>query len=544
MTRAFRPAALALAFVVSACSGSDAAPVGLTYATTTALYTAGTAITPNRPSVGGGAVSAYSVWPALPAGLIISRTSGVISGTPTVATPAAPYTVTGANSGGSASVVLSIAVAQPDAPVIVTQPATQVVALDAVVTFRVEATGAGPLTYRWQLGGVDIAGATGTSYTTAPVTAAADNSAYRVVVEDGWGGSTTSAIAKLRLEGFAPTGPLMAARQSHTATRLGNGLVLVTGGDGLSAAPLTSAELYDPAAGSFGDTGPMLAARQSHTAELLPGGKVLLIGGQGGPGGGTVLDTTELYDPTSETFAISGLMTTPRLFHTSTVLTSGKVLVTGGLFQSTGGAPPRASAELFDPATGTFTATGAMHQARYWHAATLLTDGQVLITGGYGLTGVALDTAELFDPANGTFTPIGLMTTARYGHTATLLGDRTVLVAGGYGAGALASAELFDPVGITFQTTGPLHVARYSHTATLLPSGRVLLAGGTSATAPLSSAEQYDPVLGTFALAQPMAVARYFHTSTLLDTGEALVLGGWSIGDQGLVDAELFAGAP
>jgi hypothetical protein len=529
---------------VSACGGSDSAPVGLTYATTTALYTAGTAITPNRPSVGGGAVSAYSVWPALPAGLIISRTSGVISGTPTVVAPASAFTVTGANSGGSASVVLSIAVAQPDAPVIVTQPTTQVVALDAVVTFRVEATGAGPLTYRWQLGGVDIAGATGTSYTTAPVTAAADNSAYRVVVEDGWGGSTTSAMAKLRLEGFAPTGPLLAARQNQTATRLGNGQVLVTGGDGLSAAPLTSAELYDPAAGSFGDTGTMLAARQSHTAELLQGGKVLLIGGQGGPGGGTVLNTTELYDPVSGTFAFSGLLTSPRFFHTSTVLQSGKVLVTGGLFQSTGGAPPRATAELYDPATGLFTATGAMHQARYWHAATLLTDGQVLITGGYGLTGGAVDTAELFDPATGTFTAIGIMNAARYGHTATLLGDGTVLVAGGYGAGALATAELFDPVTTTFQTTGPLHVARYSHTATLLPSGRVLFAGGTSATAPLSSAEQYDPVLGTFALAQPMAVARYFHTATLLDTGEALVLGGWSSGDQGLADAELFAGAP
>ncbi len=544
MTRILRSAALALAFVVSACSGNDPAPVGLTYATTTALYTAGTAITPNRPSVGGGAVSAYSVWPALPAGLIISRTSGVISGTPTVVAPASDFTVTGTNSGGSASVVLSIAVAQPDAPVIVTQPATQVVALDAVVTFSVEATGAGPLTYQWQLNGVAIAGATGASYATAPVTAADDNSVYRVVVEDGWGGSVTSDIAKLRLEGFAPTGPLMAARQNQTATRLGNGQVLVTGGDGLSAAPLTSAELYDPAAGAFSDTGAMLAARQSHTADLLQGGKVLLIGGQGGPGGGTVLNTTELYDPTSGTFAFSGLLTSPRLFHASTVLQTGKVLVTGGLFQSTGGAPPLATAELYDPATGTFTATGAMHQARYWHAATLLGDGQVLITGGYGLTGAAVDTAELFNPATGTFTAIGLMNAARYSHTATLLGDGTVLVAGGYGAGALASADLFDPVTTTFQTTGPLNAARYAHTATLLPSGRVLLAGGTSATLPLSSAEQYDPVLGTFALTQPMAVARYFHSSTLLDTGEALVLGGWSSGDQGLADAELFAGAP
>jgi hypothetical protein len=497
MTRSFRSAGLAfaLALGVSACGGKELAPSGLTYQVTTAVYTAGTAITPNEPRASGGPAKWYGISPALPAGLTLSETSGVISGTPTALSPATLYLVTASNGGGSATTSLLMTVNRPAAPVIVTQPITQVVALDQTATFSVAATGSGALTYQWFVDDVAVPGATGTTITSAPMTALVDNLKYTVEVSDRWGSTTTSAYAKLRLEGFVATGLMQAARQNHGATRLGSGKVLVTGGDGASAAPLTSAELYDPALGTFAFTGDMLAARQSHTSVLLGTGKVLLIGGQGGVGGGTALSTTELYDPVAGSFSASGPMSTPRFFHTSTVLQNGQVLVTGGLFQSTGGAPPVETAEVYAPSTGTFTATGPMNHARYRHTATLLASGQVLITGGYGL-GFALGSAELYDPAFGTFTVISApMNAARYSHTATRLADDTVLLAGGQGAGTLASAELFNPADSTFQTTGTLNFARAGQTATLLPSGRVLLAGpaGPSCSPARSSTTRWGP---------------------------------------------------
>jgi hypothetical protein len=157
---------------------------------------------------------------------------------------------------------------------------------------------------------------------------------------------------------------------------------------------------------------------------------------------------------------------------------------------------------------GTFVRTSSMTSARSGHAATLLPDGQVLITGGashrpqqFG-AGVILASVEVYDPRAGTFRAAGTMTTARRGHTATLLPDDRVLIVGGYGEGAtaLASAELFDPATETFSPTGSLITARSGHTAILLPTGAILVIGGygTRAYPNLAPAELYDPATGTF----------------------------------------------
>jgi hypothetical protein len=181
----------------------------------------------------------------------------------------------------------------------------------------------------------------------------------------------------------------------------------------------------------------MGTARSDHTAALLSNGKVLVTGGFNGTG----LASAELYDPTTESFSATGSMAAARLSHTATLLTtgpnSGKVLVAGGT-RST------AVAELYDPTPGTFSTTGTM-QTVATGTATLLSDGTVLMAGGQDpTTGTAVTLAELYDPNTGTFLGTGGLLTPRLAHTATLLKDGTVLVTGGVNGPILASAELYQ----------------------------------------------------------------------------------------------------
>jgi hypothetical protein len=179
---------------------------------------------------------------------------------------------------------------------------------------------------------------------------------------------------------------------------------------------------------------------------------------------------------------------------TATLLNNGDVLVTGGEDAS---GNPVATAELFDPTTGMFTPTGSMSVARAEHMATLLTNGAVLVTGGISSSGVNTTftaTAELFDPAIGAFALTGSMESPRELHTATRLGDGKVLVIGGDNANSdLSTAELFDPVTGTFTPAGNMEIERSHHTATLLVNGEVLVTGGRNSDTPnvLATAELF-----------------------------------------------------
>ena len=293
---------------------------------------------------------------------------------------------------------------------------------------------------------------------------------------------------------FVSTGSMTTPRTSHTATLLTNGKVLVAGGracNTISPCPdLASAELYDPATGTFTPTGSMTTARRGATATLLNNGRVLIAGGGVGSNG-SVPSSAELYDPATGTFTPTGSMTTARIYPTATLLNNGKVLVAGG-GQING--PDLNSAELYDPQTGTFTATGNMITARNSHTATLLNNGQVLVAGG-GDVSLVLNSAELYDPGTGTFTATGSMTTVREVHIANLLSNGLALLAGGEdGFSLLASAELYDPGTETFTATGNMTAVRLVPGAALLINGKVLIAGGITDYngTVLASADLYD----------------------------------------------------
>src|SRR5262249_29483655 len=154
-----------------------------------------------------------------------------------------------------------------------------------------------------------------------------------------------------------------------------------------------SAELYDPVTGTWNATGRLANGRESHTATLLPNGKVLVAGGVFG----SSLASAELYDPASRTWTVTGSLANRRGFHTATVLPSGTVLVARGSATDAFGGT-LASAELYDPATGTWTATGSLNTARFYHTATLLPSGKVLAAAGEDSNFSTLASAELYDP--------------------------------------------------------------------------------------------------------------------------------------------------
>ncbi len=296
-----------------------------------------------------------------------------------------------------------------------------------------------------------------------------------------------------------------------------------------SASP--SLAVIQPREPSWIATGTMTVARSLPTATLLPDGKVLVAGGGGISDLGIFpLASAELYDPSTGSWTATGDMATVREWHTATLLPDGKVLVAGG----SGNNEYLTSAELYDPGSGSWTATGNMAAGREGHTATLLPDGKVLVAGGVGGIDRYLASAELYDPSSGSWTATGNMNGARTAQTATLLPDGKVLVAGGHSLELLASAELYDPGIGSWTATGNMAGTQAgvgnaaSRTATLLPDGKVLVAGSrpTEDSLDAFAAELYDPGTGAWTFTGPMDGIRFFHTATLLPNGTVLVAGG------------------
>jgi hypothetical protein len=353
--------------------------------------------------------------------------------------------------------------------------------------------------------------------------------------------SSGCAFAQPITGSFGPAGPMTTERMSHTATLLPNGKVLVAGGQAiLSRWPVwSSAELYDPVTGTFSLTGSMTMRRAGHTATLLPDGRVLITGGQpvGSNTGWTDGQASaELYDPSTGTFSATGSMSTARVLHTATLLNTGQVLIVGGF----DGVPALASAELYDPLTGAFTPTGSLTIARAGHTATLLADGRVLIDGGPG-NADSPPAPELYDPATGTFSPAGNPAfNGTYPASASILPNGDVLETLEYPCDFDDQAETYDPLAGAFSPTGNMTANRGYTTATLLPEGKVLIDGRDDVSFGGSS-EIYDPATGTFTATVGMfPESEEGHTSTLLPDGTVLLAGGWICCGFSVANAEIY----
>jgi len=277
----------------------------------------------------------------------------------------------------------------------------------------------------------------------------------------------------------------------------------------------------------FSDTGDLLTARYWHTTTLLPNGKVLVTGGYDVNTQATA--KAELYDPATGTWTATGSMAKARETHTATLLPDGRVLVVGGYDGGFVG-----GAELYDPDTGTWSTAASPTVARANHSATLLKDGTVLVAGGnmYDYPYYIAVNAELYDPQAGTWASAGTMVNKRITHEAVLLENGKVLVAGGWDSeNRLASAELYDPSAKTWAPAESMGFARNGHTMTKLPSGTVLVTGGYGnvvydGSYSHAGAEVYDPVAGTWTATGSMVSKRGSHTATLLGNGKVLVAGG------------------
>src|SRR5881296_1472368 len=283
------------------------------------------------------------------------------------------------------------------------------------------------------------------------------------------------------------------ARLGAAAVLLADGRALVIGGAAFNnctdASVGGTAEIFDPASGTWTLTAALNESRSSPAAVVLQDGRVLVAGG--GDRCGHMRSSTELFDPTSGTWTPTGTLSVGRQAPAGALLPDGRVLLAGGTSEYP--FPSLASAELYDPATGTWSPTGSMADQRIWTSEdasaagflVVLADGKVLTAGGvsrpnnFGANDLYLKSAELYDPATGTWSPAGDMLTPRSEHQLTLLATGQVLATGGRFSGALLDgAEVFDPGTGMFSDAGTMTSPRIDHTATRLTDGRVLLAGG------------------------------------------------------------------
>jgi N-acetylneuraminic acid mutarotase len=331
------------------------------------------------------------------------------------------------------------------------------------------------------------------------------------------------------------------ARYNHRTSLLSNGKVLVTGGQYTPEIYVNTTELYDPLTGIWTLTGSMNNARIWHTESVLQNGKVLVTGGQYRHLGRNIfLKTAELYDPSTGIWTITNNMSIERTSHTESVLTNGKVLITGGF---TGNSYPH-TCELYDPLSETWTLTGSLYQPRDEHAASILKNGQVLVTGGFATNSSNgyINIAELYDSSTEEWTRVDDMAILRSGHTASVLTNGDVLITGGYNLPFYGyyDAELYTILKDRWIKLGSMIDQRTQHTASVLNDGKVLVIGGYNFNhRELNSVELYDPSMNMWTAVGSMIHRRRYHTATVLTNGTVLIAGG-CLNNIGLDSAELY----
>ncbi|MBY4898939.1 kelch repeat-containing protein [Cupriavidus sp. AU9028] len=503
---------------------TPAAPAGLAYREPAVTYTVGEAIAANAPTSSGGPISAYSIAPALPAGLAFDTQTGAITGIPTAVSAEADYTVTGSNAAGDTTATLRIAVqAAVVAPASLSYstPAALYVAAEAIIPNTPVLSGGAAAEFSISPAlppGLSLNTETGVIAGTP--TTVQGQALYTVIARNRAGSAQTQvAIAVTSRGSWTAAAPLLVPMHYSSATTLAGGKVLLAGG--YTASGITNAcAIYDPLANSWTATGSLATGRSEGTATRLPNGRVLVAGGSTGGTVGTA--TAELYDPVTGMWQATASMAEARIRHTATLLRNGKVLVIGGYTRSGGTVHVSGTAELYDPATGTWSAlTTRLAEPRGQHSATLLADGSAVLVVGGGGNGFA-SSSELFPVGDS-----GLTTPVAGGGQATV--SQAVRLASGkvLAIGEDATARLYDPATSSW-TTSTMNAQRLLPTMTLLPDGRVLVAGGAAVGGRLASTEIYNPDANTWTVGASMSTPRGAAMEALLSDGSVLVIGGFN----------------
>ena len=321
----------------------------------------------------------------------------------------------------------------------------------------------------------------------------------------------------------APVARMAEPRASHGASLLGDGTVLVTGGfrkgpDGHSQLYSDTTELFDPRTNTVVPGPRMQHARAGHVVVTLGDGSVLVAGGWGEHG---ALRTAELFDPRTRRFVEVGELAAPRGGSTATRLPDGRIVVIGGGDDN----HPSATVEAYDPERRRWRAAGSLATARAGHTATLLPDGRVLVIGGSTGTHQVARSAELYDPRSERTSPAGEMSVPRYKHAAALLPTGEVLVLGGSDArdwrGKYATTEIYDPRTAAFRAGPRLTTPRFKfpQAVVALANGDVLIAGGAASVEVVHSARSQAVAA--------LEGASYFGTATRLPSDELVVIGGY-----------------
>ena len=289
---------------------------------------------------------------------------------------------------------------------------------------------------------------------------------------------------------WSSAGNLTTARSNHTATLLANGKVLVVGG-GATTDNFASCELYDPITNTWSPAASLATARSFHAATLLSDGRVLVTGGANE----NILDSVELYDPATDSWSNAARMSQDRASHTATLLRNGEVMVAGGFNLCTPGIScALQSTERYNPASNTWTRAANLPVERGWHTANLLANGKVMLAGGFINATIPPDISYLlYDPAADSWAT-GFMPAARYLHNAVALPFGKILVVGGIGAPPTfeVGCNVYEPITDSWSAAASIGNVRTFHATTSLSDGRVLVTGGYPS---LATAELYSIVV-------------------------------------------------
>lgn len=361
------------------------------------------------------------------------------------------------------------------------------------------------------------------------LSALAESGVVRLIVETNDASVNRDLTLPITLRGRYLAAQDRLGASGHAAIALPDGSAIITGGSRGESTSSFAIDRFDAVTNRLTRVGNLVNGREGHRMALLNDGNVLVVGGLVSLSGASNAELVQRSDWTSIRLSP---MSTPRIEHTATTLTDGRVLVTGGRTAEgfANGISP--TAELYDPATRTFRRLATlMTSPRAGHTAVNLSDGRVLILGGYG---AAASFAEIFNPLNETFTSVASpVTTDRANLVAERLRDGTVLIAGGESSESTLSDQVlrYHPAAntITVATMRLPQPTSFAQSA-LLPDGRMGMFGGVAVNQFIGLTRAF--VVGSTAsdatVASLTAIpdGRVLHTVTRLADGRTLIVGG------------------